>query len=155
MTPKLLTLQCIMPVMILKYLYLPYLQRLCLAALTVILIGCSASAHNRQITPAAQSAHLVHAHYANDSGSCSSANFQAEMLSQINRIRAAGAVCGGATYPPAAPLRWSAKLQQAAALHSHDMAKHNFLTTKALATARRCLNACAALVTNTNLQVKT
>ena len=117
--------------MILKYLHPPYLQRFCLALLTVVLMGCSASANNRQIAPAAQSAHLVQAAHANGaSGTCASANFQAEMLRQINRIRAAGAVCGGVTYPPAAPLRWSPKLQQAAAVHSYDMANHNFFNHK-------------------------
>lgn len=96
---------------------------------TVILIGCSANANNRQIAPVVQSAHQVPSAHANDGG-CTSANFQAEMLSHINRIRAAGAVCGGVAYPSAAPLRWSVKLQQAAAVHSHDMANHNFFNHK-------------------------
>lgn len=124
-------MQCIMPDMILKHIYAPYLQRFCLTVLTVILMGCSASANNRQIAPAAQSVHLVLAAHANEVGStCSSSDFQAEMLSHINRIRAAGAVCGSVTYPPTAPLRWSAKLQQAASVHSHDMANHNFFNHK-------------------------
>jgi uncharacterized protein YkwD len=97
----------------------------------IMLAGCSASANNRQINHPAQSAHVVQAAPANESGStCASANFQAEMLSRINRIRAAGAVCGGVSYPSAAPLRWSDKLQQAAAVHSHDMAQHNFFNHK-------------------------
>lgn len=116
--------------MILKYLFPPYLQQFSLVMLTVILMGCSASANNRQIAPAAQSAHTEQAVHANGSGSCTSSNLQAEMLRHINRIRAAGAVCGGVAYPPAAPLRWSAKLQQAAAAHSHDMADHNFFNHK-------------------------
>lgn len=129
--PRLPMLQCIMPDMILKHIYAPYLQRFCLTVLTVILMGCSASANNRQIAPAVQSVHLVLAAHANEVGStCSSSDFQAEMLSHINRIRAAGAVCGSVTYPPAAPLRWSAKLQQAASVHSHDMANHNFFNHK-------------------------
>lgn len=118
-----------MPVMILKYLFPPYLQQFSLVMLTAILMGCSASANNRQIAPAAQSAHLVDAAHANEGG-CTSSNLQAEMLRHINRIRAAGAVCGGVAYPPAAPLRWSIKLQQAAAVHSHDMADHNFFNHK-------------------------
>lgn len=60
----------------------------------------------------------------------STSDFQADMLSRVNRIRAAGAVCGGVRYPPAAPLRWSSQLQQAAALHSRDMAEHNFFNHK-------------------------
>ncbi len=116
--------------MILKYLYPQYLQRFCLAVSIVILIGCSASANNRQIAPAVQSARPVLAAHANEGGTCASANFQDEMLHHINRLRAAGALCGGVSYPPAAPLRWSAKLQQAASVHSHDMANHNFFNHK-------------------------
>jgi uncharacterized protein YkwD len=120
-----------MPLMILKYLYPPYLQRFCLAMLAVMLVGCSASANYRQTDRPAQSAHFVQAAPANEGGStCASANSQAEILSRINRIRAAGAVCGGVSYPPAGPLRWSAKLQQAAAVHSDDMANHNFFNHK-------------------------
>lgn len=118
-----------MPVMVLKYPFPPYLQQFSLVMLSAILMGCSASANNRQIAPADQSAHFVHAAHASGGG-CTSANLQAEMLRHINRIRAAGAVCGGVAYPPAAPLRWNAKLQQAAAVHSHDMADHNFFNHK-------------------------
>jgi uncharacterized protein YkwD len=39
-------------------------------------------------------------------------------------------MCGGEFFPPAAPLRWSIKLQQAAAQHSQDMASHNFFNHK-------------------------
>jgi uncharacterized protein YkwD len=53
-----------------------------------------------------------------------------EVLSQVNQFRAQGAVCGGVRYPPAKPLRWSAKLQQAADTHSHDMATHNYFNHK-------------------------
>lgn len=52
------------------------------------------------------------------------------MLNRVNRIRAAGAVCGTVRYPPTGPLRWSSKLQQAAAEHSQDMALHNFFSHK-------------------------
>jgi uncharacterized protein YkwD len=66
---------------------------------------------------------------------CSSAsNFQSDMLSRVNRIRAAGAVCGGVPYPPTGPLRWNSKLQQAAAVHSQDMAMHNFFNHKSATT---------------------
>jgi uncharacterized protein YkwD len=60
----------------------------------------------------------------------STSNFQVDMLDRVNRIRAAGAVCGGVRYPSAAPLRWSNQLQQAAAVHSRDMAEHNFFNHK-------------------------
>ena len=62
--------------------------------------------------------------------SCTTAQVQSDVLNQVNHLRAAGAVCGGVPYPPVAPLRWSTKLQQAAALHSQDMASHNFFSHK-------------------------
>ena len=52
------------------------------------------------------------------------------MLNRVNRIRAAGAVCGAVRYPPTGPLRWNSKLQQAASAHAHDMADHNFFNHK-------------------------
>lgn len=61
---------------------------------------------------------------------CTSAQSISDILSRVNRIRAAGNVCGGMYYPPAAPLRWSSKLQQAAVQHSQDMASHNFFNHK-------------------------
>jgi uncharacterized protein YkwD len=63
-------------------------------------------------------------------GLCVIANMHAEVLSQVNQFRAKGAVCGGVSYPPVKPLRWSTKLQQAADKHSHDMATHNFFNHK-------------------------
>jgi uncharacterized protein YkwD len=65
-----------------------------------------------------------------DSGTCETSNFQAEVLSRVNQIRAAGAVCGGVTYAPASPMRWNSKLQVAANQHSQDMASHNFFDHK-------------------------
>jgi uncharacterized protein YkwD len=65
---------------------------------------------------------------------CVTDNLQADMVSRVNRIRAAGAVCGGVSYPPAKPLRWSAKLQQAASMHSDDMANNNFFAHKSATT---------------------
>lgn len=65
-----------------------------------------------------------------DDAGCTTAHVSSEMLSRVNRLRASGAVCGATRYPPAAPLRWSTKLQQAAALHSQDMASHNFFNHK-------------------------
>ena len=57
---------------------------------------------------------------------CGMLNFQAEMTAQVNNARAAGAVCGGVAFPPAAGLRWDTQLQNAATVHSEDMAGHNF-----------------------------
>jgi uncharacterized protein YkwD len=120
-----------MPLMIFKCIHPLYLQRYFLAMMMVMLVGCSVSANNRQIAPVAQSAHVVQVASANEGGSsCASANFQSDVLSRINRLRAAGAVCGGVSYPPAGALRWSDKLQHAASAHSHDMAQHNFFNHK-------------------------
>jgi uncharacterized protein YkwD len=63
-------------------------------------------------------------------GVCLTANMHSEVLTQVNQFRAQGAVCGGVRYPPAKPLRWSTKLQQAADTHSHDMATHNYFNHK-------------------------
>ena len=61
---------------------------------------------------------------------CVTLNMHSEVLTQVNQFRALGAVCGGVRYPPAKPLRWSTKLQQAADTHSHDMATHNYFNHK-------------------------
>jgi uncharacterized protein YkwD len=58
--------------------------------------------------------------------SCGLPNFQAEMTSRVNAARAAGAVCGGAAFPPAGGLRWNTQLQNAATAHATDMATNNF-----------------------------
>jgi len=65
-----------------------------------------------------------------DATCTSASHFQSDMLNRVNRIRAAGAVCGVVRYPPTGPLRWNSKLQQAASAHSHDMADHNFFNHK-------------------------
>ena len=57
---------------------------------------------------------------------CGMINFQAEMTAQVNAARAAGAVCGGVAFPPAAGVSWNIQLQNAATAHSEDMASHNF-----------------------------
>jgi uncharacterized protein YkwD len=66
----------------------------------------------------------------NNQGLCLTADMPSEVLSQVNQIRAQGAVCGNVRYPPARPLRWNTKLQHAADKHSHDMATHNFFNHK-------------------------
>jgi uncharacterized protein YkwD len=69
-------------------------------------------------------------HPSHDDVGCAASNIPSDMLSRVNHIRATGAVCGGVHYPPVAPLRWNTKLQQAAAVHSQDMAMHNFFNHK-------------------------
>ena len=77
----------------------------------------------------AQPLHQVQSSHG-DASCTSSSHFQSDMLNRVNRIRAAGAVCGTVRYPPTGPLRWNSKLQQAAAEHSQDMAMHNFFSHK-------------------------
>ena len=90
----------------------------------------------QQLAQPAQPLHQVQSSHG-DATCNSSSHFQSDMLNRVNRIRAAGAVCGTVRYPPTGPLRWNSKLQQAAAEHSQDMAMHNFLTTKAPSMAPR------------------
>jgi uncharacterized protein YkwD len=101
------------------------------------LFGCIASTYHAPVayqTHQVQQTHQVYelqeAPTRHDDVGCAASNIQSDMLSRVNRLRATGAVCGGVHYPPAAPLRWSTKLQQAAAVHSQDMAMHNFFNHK-------------------------
>ena len=57
--------------------------------------------------------------------SCFSAGDVQELLSQLETLRAAGAVCGGEAMAPAPPLRWSAVLAATARVHALDMAEHD------------------------------
>jgi len=56
------------------------------------------------------------------------ASFEAQVLTLVNQHRAAGAVCGGVTKPPAAALTLDTKLQCAARRHSKDMGTNNFMS---------------------------
>jgi uncharacterized protein YkwD len=60
--------------------------------------------------------------------SCAIADFAATMLAAVNSARATARSCGGTWYAAAPALVWNAKLAQAAAAHSHDMAGNNFLS---------------------------
>ncbi|MCF8207292.1 MAG: hypothetical protein K9J82_19570, partial [Methylotenera sp.] len=58
---------------------------------------------------------------------CQLANFQSELLTLVNRYRAAGASCGSeGNFAPAAALRWQDNITQAALRHSDDMQSGNF-----------------------------
>lgn len=118
---------------------------MCVSLLVAALSGCMASPRSQHIEyisyPAPQQlqqyqqpllpASQIQQQSSQTEATCvSTSDFQADMLSRVNRIRAAGAVCGGVRYPPAAPLRWSSQLQQAATVHSRDMAEHNFFNHK-------------------------
>ena len=50
-----------------------------------------------------------------------------EALQRINAARAQARQCGARVMPPAPPLRWDPQLYTAAAGHSQDMARRNYL----------------------------
>lgn len=56
------------------------------------------------------------------------AGIQAEVLQRVNALRAAGAVCGGDTFPATNAVSWNAQLLQAALGHSADMAQKNYFS---------------------------
>ena len=51
----------------------------------------------------------------------------AEVLERINAVRAAGQRCGARVMAPAPALRWDRQLYSAAAGHSADMARRNYI----------------------------
>lgn len=130
---------------------------LCTALLTLALSGCIGSPRSQHIDyvisqkpqsqsqsqpmppvlalqhiqPEQYSQQLPQPQSSDGDATCTSAShFQSDMLNRVNRIRAAGALCGVVRYPPTGPLRWNSKLQQAASAHAHDMADHNFFNHK-------------------------
>lgn len=50
------------------------------------------------------------------------------LLRLVNAARAKGVKCGNQWMPPAAPLEWDDRLENAALQHSLDMSGHNFLS---------------------------
>lgn len=63
---------------------------------------------------------------------CGLPNFQQEVISRINQIRATARACGSLTYAAAPPLKWNDKLFNAAAGHSADMAAKNYFSHTSL-----------------------
>jgi uncharacterized protein YkwD len=59
---------------------------------------------------------------------CGIQNFEAQMLAEVNRVRAQGQQCGNSWQPPVPALSWNALLANAAMAHSNDMASHNFVS---------------------------
>jgi uncharacterized protein YkwD len=58
--------------------------------------------------------------------------FESQVLTLINQSRAAGATCGSTSFPPAAALSMDANLQNAARLHSQDMAVNGYFSHTSL-----------------------
>ena len=57
---------------------------------------------------------------------CGIPNFNAELQAFVNAYRAKGEVCNGVGYPVAGALAWNSQLEQAALVHSTDMADNNY-----------------------------
>lgn len=57
---------------------------------------------------------------------CQLANFQVDLMQQINAARAVARSCGRTTRPATNAVAWDAALAAAAARHSSDMAQNNF-----------------------------
>ena len=55
-------------------------------------------------------------------------SFEQEMLSAVNTVRAQARKCGGRSMPAVAELTWNKQLQQAAYVHSSNMAKYEFFS---------------------------
>jgi uncharacterized protein YkwD len=60
----------------------------------------------------------------------SNGQFESEFLYRINLTRQKGCNCGNTYMPPAPPLTWNNKLEDAAAGHAKDMARHNYFNHK-------------------------
>ena len=64
---------------------------------------------------------------------CGLPDFQASLLARVNALRAGGADCGArGRFPPAAALRWSGALAEAADGHSRDMEANNYFSHTSL-----------------------
>lgn len=62
-------------------------------------------------------------------GTCDLPNFQQDLLTRINALRAAGASCGSSgTFPPTTALSWNINLTNAADAHALDMATKNYFS---------------------------
>lgn len=59
---------------------------------------------------------------------CGIANFQQEVMTQVNAARASSRYCNQVFYPAAQPLSWNLKLFNAAAGHSAEMANNNYFS---------------------------
>lgn len=59
---------------------------------------------------------------------CQLANFQVDLMQQINAARAVARSCGGTARPAANAVSWDAALAAAAVRHSSDMAQNNFFS---------------------------
>ena len=61
-----------------------------------------------------------------------SLTFKQEMLSAVNAARAQARKCGSKSMPAVAPLTWNEQLQQAALIHSRNMAQYEFFSHSGL-----------------------
>lgn len=82
----------------------------------------SSNSLSNETAQAAQVAHAAYQAMPRVDATCGLSNFQAEMLTQVNTRRAAGAVCGTRKMPAAGSLDWNPQLHHAATLHALNMA---------------------------------
>src|SRR5688572_12252985 len=59
-------------------------------------------------------------------GRASNANVRERVVALVNEARSRARRCGSERFAPAAPLRVSKRLNEAAVDHARDMARHNF-----------------------------
>ena len=62
----------------------------------------------------------------NASTTCGIRELRAQVLAEVNKLRASGAQCGARQMAPAPPLAWDDALFSAAARHSRDMAANDY-----------------------------
>jgi len=63
-----------------------------------------------------------------DAQTCGIENFAAQILAQVNQMRASAQVCGAlGSRPAVAALGWNTKLETAAVRHSQDMAANTYM----------------------------
>ncbi|UXH79153.1 CAP domain-containing protein [Roseateles amylovorans] len=96
-----------------------------LAAAAVLVLGLSAcgggSSNDSADTPTSDPSAVA--------GTCNLLNFQQELMTRINALRAAGADCGtSGVFPATTAMTWNAQLTQAADGHAKDMAAKNYFS---------------------------
>lgn len=67
---------------------------------------------------------------------CDVPQLRQSILQQVNTVRARGYNCGGQTFGSARAVNWNDQLFSAAAVHSMDMADHNYFSHRSLKGAR-------------------
>lgn len=100
--------------------------KLIFASLTAVALltiaGCGGSGGSSSIGSDSSSGDAKSQAAVKIDNTCGLPNFQSEYLALINSARAKGATCGAVVMPSVGPVAWNANLQNAATVHSLDMA---------------------------------